>query len=244
MIYIVFLVGRLTFCGMILFVLFRQASYLNLREENVRLQIMMEQQQSQYAIAKENINQINIKAHDIKHFVDFFHASGKIPEDLLTSLDNVSRQYENVYDTGNKALDITLSEKTKRFYEENIEFSAIMDGMAVSFMSDVDIYVLIGNLLDNAREAVLAIEDVQSRIIALHLQKTEQGVVFHAENKYAYRPNFIDGLPQTNKQDEVNHGFGTKSIRAIVQKYNGHLQMFCDDQLFKVNIIFFSPDQT
>ena len=241
--YLIILFGKILFCLLILAVLFRQAKYLNLREEHARLQVMMEQQKSQYALAKENIDQVNIKAHDIKHFLDIFRSSGEMPADFLATLDTVYQQYENIYDTGNKALNITLTEKTRSFADDHIEFSVIADGTALSFMSDVDIYVLFGNILDNAREAVMGIADEQNRIIGLYLRQTEQGIALHAENTFARRPIFSGGLPQTSKSDEVNHGFGTKSIQAVVDKYGGNLLLDCDDQLFTVNIVFFTSQK-
>ena len=241
--YVFILSGKILFFLLILAVLFRQSGYLNLREENARLQVMMEQQKSQYALAKENIDQVNIKAHDIKHFLDIFRSSGEMPEDFLVALENVCQQYENIYDTGNRALDITLAQKTRSYVDDHIEFSVIADGAALSFMSDVDIYVIFGNILDNAREAVMGVSDEQNRIIGLYVRQTEQGVSLHAENTCAEKPVFLDGLPQTSKDDEVNHGFGTKSIQAVAEKYGGILTMNCDDQLFTVNIIFFPSDQ-
>ena len=47
-----------------------------------------------------------------------------------------------------------------------------------------------------------------------------------------------DGLPRTSKDDEVNHGYGLKSIRYIANKYDGNLSVKASGNLFNLNIIF------
>lgn len=230
---------KLMFCALTLAILFRQSGFLRLREENARLQFMISEQAEQYAEAKRSIDEVNIKAHDIKHFVELFKDKGEMPDAVLETLSEAYRSYENVYDTGSKALDVTLTEKCRSFPAEGIDFSVIADGTAIGFISDVDIYVLFGNLIENAKEAVLSIEDRTNRIIGLYLTKSDGVVTLHVENTYSIRPTFDGGLPQTSKGDEVNHGFGTKSIRSLVEKYGGSVTMGCDDCLFSVDIVFF-----
>ena len=165
-----------------------------------------------------------------------------MPQGILTELDNISQSYENIYSTGNKALDITLTEKCRDFTQHNINFAVIADGSVISFMADVDVYVLFGNLIENAKEAVLNIEDVNNRIIGVYLKRTDQFISLHVENTVNEKPKFEDGLPVTNKSDKQNHGFGTKSIQFVVDKYQGTMSMDCDGNLFTVEIAFFAKE--
>ncbi|MCH5315608.1 MAG: sensor histidine kinase [Eubacterium sp.] len=236
----VVLFNKVLSCVLILFVLFKQSNYINSREENARLQYIMEKQKIQYSIAKENIDQVNVRAHDLKHFVEIFKSAGSVPDDVLSEVTAIGNEYDSTYDTGSKALDITLTEKCAGFAANHIAFSVIADGSCLSFMSDVDIYVLFGNLLENAREAVLGIADADNRIIGMHIKKTEQFISIHIENTFGQKPIFEDGLPQTSKSDKDNHGFGTKSIQLVVEKYRGTMKMDCDDKLFSVDIAFFA----
>lgn len=233
-------IGKILMNLLILFFLFYQSNYLHLREENIKLQYIMEQQKEQFKRAKINIDQINVKAHDLKHFVEIFKNNGGVPDPVLDELRNVSKEYENIYDTGNKALDVTLTEKCRSFANHSIEFSIIADGSCISFMSDVDIYVLFGNLIDNAREAVSNIEDVSNRIIGLYLRRKDNFISLHVENTFSKKPQFENGLPKTSKSDKENHGFGTKSICMIVEKYRGEIKIDCADKLFTVDITFFT----
>ena len=46
-----------------------------------------------------------------------------------------------------------------------------------------------------------------------------------------------DGLPKTTKDKNGYHGFGTKSIKAIVDKYNGTLNIKVIDNVFYLMIL-------
>lgn len=225
--------------ALVLCVLYNQSNYINSREENARLEQMLNQQTSQYETSKLIIEQLNVKAHDLKHFVEVYQSHGEVPDEMLTGLKGVSGAYENLFYTGNKALDITLTEKCSMFGSNNIEFSVLADGELISFMSDVDVYVLFGNLLENARDAVLR-EDPDNRVIGLYLKKAENYVSLHIENTCTHAPEFLNGMPLTSKDDKINHGFGTKSIQLVVLKYGGTMNLSCNDKMFTADIVFFT----
>ena len=46
-----------------------------------------------------------------------------------------------------------------------------------------------------------------------------------------------DGLPLTTKNDHNSHGYGMKSIRYIVEKYNGNLIIDCNNNIFVLSIL-------
>ena len=48
---------------------------------------------------------------------------------------------------------------------------------------------------------------------------------------------FVNGLPQTTKEDSTNHGYGTKSMKIIVQKYKGEIKFAIKGNVFLVSII-------
>ena len=52
---------------------------------------------------------------------------------------------------------------------------------------------------------------------------------------------FVDGLPVTTKNDLGYHGFGTKSMRYIVDKYNGVMNLGVKDGMFFLNIVIPEP---
>ena len=56
-------------------------------------------------------------------------------------------------------------------------------------------------------------------------------------NYYGGKLELSDGLPVTTKADRGNHGYGVKSIRSIVSKYDGELSISMEDQVFCLQIL-------
>ena len=145
--------------------------------------------------------------------------------------------YDATYHTGCEALDYILREKTLLSDEHHIVFSCMADGEALSFMNTTDIYALIGNALDNALERTIQEEEKQ-RIISLRIHQRGQMVLLHLENTCSETPDFKEGLPVTTKTDKNYHGFGVKSMRYIVRKYDGEMLMRVQEGKFILDIAF------
>ncbi len=102
-------------------------------------------------------------------------------------------------------------------------------------------YALFGNLLDNAIEAV-GCEDPECRSTFVVVRKAMGQASIHVENHCSTSVEFANGLPKTTKGDRLNHGFGTRSIRSIVERYGGTLVMRQEDGVFHADIIMPLPE--
>ena len=118
---------------------------------------------------------------------------------------------------------------------------ATLGSKALDFLKPADIYSLLGNALDNAIEAAGQVADPERRCI--HLRAARQGnmVSVFVENLYDGSVTFENGLPQTSKADKRYHGFGMKSIRMIVEKYQGALDVQARDGAFVLSILLPVP---
>lgn len=216
-----------------IFILFMSSKETTLENENKVLEIILKNDEKRYEIAKDSQEQINIKYHDLKHIIK----DNKVSEDEIIEIDENGKIFKSIYFTGNKALDVVLLEKSMNCSKNDIQFLSIADGKSIDFMKTNHIYSLFSNLLDNAIESELKIEDKKSRLIRLSVSKQRNSVVISVENVSFEVPKFKNGLPQTTKEDKFNHGFGTKSIRNIVEKYNGHLNFNWSNNVFFVKIV-------
>ena len=77
--------------------------------------------------------------------------------------------YDSMLKTGNEALDVIFAEKSLLCRKNDIKLNCIIDGAKLSFMETADIYVLFGNLMDNAMEAVEKLSDVDKRIVSVNV---------------------------------------------------------------------------
>lgn len=226
-------------CAMILMMEYYVLRENRLKREQEMMEQLMQMADGQQKSAEAAINIINIKCHDLKHQI---RALAKIEDatarsEYLKEVQQAVSIYDATYHTGNRALDYILREKSLMFNEHKVEFSCMVEGKTMGFMSTPDIYALMGNALDNALERVLQ-EAEDERIISLQIKKNGSMVLVHLENRCSHEPEFQDGLPVTDKREKEKHGFGVKSIRYIAEKYHGELFMAARSGKFYLDILF------
>lgn len=93
-------------------------------------------------------------------------------DEFLDELENAADEVFDYIDTNNHALSTALTQKSMICRQKDIPFNAMADGEGIDFMSDIDIYTLFANLLDNAIEASDAISP-KKRGIFLVVKKQE-----------------------------------------------------------------------
>ena len=111
------------------------------------------------------------------------------------------------------------------------------DGKSLDFMKDADIYVLFGNALDNAIEAVTNLA-ADKKVIGVSLKRVNGFLAVNIHNYYEKDIVISDGLIQTTKDDRLRHGYGMSSMRAICDKYGGDMVVKTEDKVFTLNILF------
>ncbi len=196
-------------------------------------------QYEKYIAYKENSELINQKLHDLKHQVYIIKNEENLDK-RNNQIDVVIEEIGNIsanIDTGNLVLDTILTSKNVYCIEEKIIFSCIADGKLLNFMEVSDICSIFGNAFDNAIEYVLKEKRVEKRLINLRVMEKQQFTIIKFENYCELLPSFVDGLPETTKQDKVNHGYGLKSIKYTAEKYNGTMTVEFNENWFVLKIL-------
>lgn len=231
---------RLSHSALCIFILALEYEFLynrSLRLEVATTEQTMQRQREQYELSRENIEAINIKCHDIRHQIRTLANGGaSVDPTVLAEIEQAVNVYDSGIHTGNEPLDLILSEKGLICNRENISLACIADGEALSFMLPADIYALMGNALDNAIEATSEVHDNGHRSISVNIRRSGDMAIVHVENYFKGERAFKDGLPQTNKPDTYNHGFGVKSMRLITERYGGTLHAHTQGEVFHLNI--------
>lgn len=198
---------------------------------------MLRENARQYELSRDSIDAINLKCHDIRHQVLRLKGQELTDADILKGIAREIDVYDCVAKTGNAALDTVLTEKRLICERDNIAFTCVADGSSLDVMDDADIYALFGNMLDNAIEAERHIKPQSDRSMSLTVVRAVGMVSIHMENYWPYDVRFIDGLPETSKDDKLNHGFGCRSMRLVAEKAGGVMTMGTGDGTFFVNIL-------
>ena len=200
---------------------------------------LLSQQQKQYQISEETINLINLKCHDLKHqLASFRHSlSDSDAKSALKEIESATNIYDSVVKTKNEAVNIILTEKSLLCEKNQIQLTCIIDEKPLSVITVPDLYSILGNILDNAIEAVLKIPDPAKRIISLNISSAHNMLLIHCENFYHEPVIMKAGMPVSDKADGNYHGFGMKSIKYLVEKYHGTLSVLTDESIFYIDIL-------
>lgn len=209
-------------------------THKKLAYDNAILDHLVHTQEEQYRNSKENIEMINIKCHDMKHQMSKI-AHGLNPE-AVKEMENIISIYDLSLKTGNEILDIFLAEKKLQCERNDIKLDCIVNGGCLQFMQPSDIYSLFGNALDNSMEAVGKFPDKDKRIIGLSVTERMNMAIIHTENFYSGTLEFESDFPVTTKEDTRYHGFGMRSIKKVVEKYNGSVSVVAENGVFNLNI--------
>lgn len=226
--------------GVILIMSLRlQARELQLRLERDTLHGITEMQYKTYQLSRESIDMVNQKYHDLKHQIVLLKEEANSQKSLeyLDQMEREIKVYEAQNKTGNRVLDAVLTAKSTHCQNRGIELKVIADGKALSFMNDMEISSLFGNMLDNAIENVEKQKDHDKRLIRLYVDQEKEFLRIRMENYCDEKVKFRNGMPVTTKHDRYLHGYGMKSIQKTVQKYNGSVVASQENNWFMLRIL-------
>lgn len=214
----------------------------HIRQELEVMNLLYQKEREQYFLAKENIELINQKCHDLKHQIRALRKGDKEELDkYLKDIENSVEIYEAIVKTGNEVFDTILTEKSLHCRARQIQVSCVADGSQMDFIDTIDLYTLLGNAMDNAIEAVEQFKEPEKRQIDVMIFRQQNFLVIHIMNPLPGALVYKDGLPVTTKEDKGFHGFGLRSIKMIVKKYEGFLRVSEEDGCFSLKMIIPIP---
>lgn len=159
-------------------------------------------------------------------------------QQLLRSAD--LKEFSRLCD--HEMLNAILSRYKRQCSRKKIDLIVDIRNETTAFLSDSDLTALFCNLLDNAIEAAEGIPGSYIEISVLRKNPSDF-VVLSVINSCRSDPFTRNScFPVTRKADKKKHGFGVKSIKKIVEKYHGDIQMyFHEDALTFHSIITLIP---
>ena len=136
-------------------------------------------------------------------------------------IDKYSEGYKNNNLTeivsDNIVLNYLLNRKINQCREAGIDMACYILGN-IAGVDDMDLYILLENLCDNAIEAAGQCEKP-----SIKLQIAEDNASMYIDIGNTTKGNVLNNNPHMNttKKDKNMHGFGIMNIRDIIDKYNG-----------------------
>ncbi|MDO5378776.1 MAG: ATP-binding protein [Clostridia bacterium] len=208
------------------------------RRDNEDMHNFIQNKMQYYQMSRDGITSLQIKCHDLKHQIAAIRSkAGKANFDqYIAKLEDFIIEYGTVVDCGNETINVVLTEKNILCSTCGVKFSYIIDGTLFDFMSEMEIYSLFGNALDNALESCSKVADPEKRVISLKAIARGEMVVLHVENFFDDELTMVDGMPLTTK-DGSGHGFGLRSIQEIAEKHGGIATVQADNPIFKLTVV-------
>ena len=199
----------------------------------------LKEQYNQYRNYQTSMELMHIKYHDLKHQIAGLRTrmTQEQREEWIAELEREIEDLEPAFRTGSSVLDTIIAGKLMTMRPNQIHFTCVADGKLLEYIHITDLCTIFGNALDNAIESVALVENVDKRLIHLSVSKQRNFIYIRISNYCDHVLHYRNGYPKTTKPDSGSHGFGLKSIRYSVDKYNGNLSFGVKEHWFNLEIL-------
>lgn len=212
--YFVVLVGMLYTNIVVIYFMNR----LSVQEREKREQEIAEHH---YAMQQEYYDQFRVQQeetralwHDISKFLRAAKAEGS--GEALLQVEQMLDSISTVVDVDNRVISVILNEYAQIAKNADIKLNLDVQIPRELFVTAADLYVIIGNTMENAIEACASLPQEQ-RKITMKL-KTHNSILFYEiENPYAES--------HLKRIRGKMHGYGLQNVERCVNKYSGTLDI-------------------
>ena len=171
--------------------------------------------------------------HDFHHHLQTLKGqleAGEVDRALayIEQLDNQLMNVDTLLKTGNVSLDAIFSAKIFQAQAENIAVTVKANVPDTLTISDLELSIIIGNLLDNAIEACCTVTG--ERFIRIFISMKGTMLYFSMLNAAGAKRKKTGSLFATHK-DGV-HGFGLRRAEAIIEEHGGWIKYNSEDGAF------------
>lgn len=151
--------------------------------------------------------------------------------ELETDLDSI----DTLYHSGNLQLDSILNAKLAIAEKGQIRIHCDASVPPQLHVSDLDLCVILGNLLDNAIESCRKIKDPDERFIRVYIGILKKQLYISITNATSETVKQRTDHYFTTKRGD--HGHGLKRVDQVVKKYDGYLNRQNEPGIFATEIV-------
>ncbi len=141
--------------------------------------------------------------------------------------------------SGNYSVDSILNHKLAEVTEDVVLDVDLQIPKTMAIM-EYDMTVILGNLLDNARDALFMQKDGE-KVLKLKMKIAKENLLLFIDNTYNGEVRIQDGRiattnPEKNEESR-SFGWGIQNVETVLKKYNGSMKIDYDSQVFRVMIL-------
>lgn len=199
--------------------------------------MQLEIYRSQLADAEKQYNDIRNIRHDMKNHLQCMsellkkneiEKTQKYLEDMLENKLKSAFQYVN---TGNRVVDVIANTKLSMCQNENIKTLLDINDFDLN-VDDVDICIVLGNLFDNAIEASKKLDSEKLIMFEISQKKSYANIII----KNLINDSVLQNNPKLITNKAGIHGIGLKSVKQVVEKYGGMMELYEQDDFFIADV--------
>lgn len=199
----------------------------------------IEMQEKSIKLLEEKYDETAKIRHDMKHYISsaISLAENGSREQLINYLKNISEEkIDNIktyVQTKRSVLGAVINSKLSTAQKKGFKMQCSILS-ELDNISDTDLGVLLGNLLDNAIEAC----EKNKGTSEIYIKTWAEAGYYLIEIRNTVDTDVLAENPDlnTSKSDKKLHGIGLKSIRDTIEKYNGILNFAQKIDCFFVHI--------
>lgn len=150
--------------------------------------------------------------------------------------DRIEEQNVLVY-FGHPIIDYLLH--TKLSLLRDVDLHLVGSASNLPQMEDLDLVCIVGNLLDNAMEALKKVSE--DRKLTFSILRVEQNCLITVKNTITSSVLGSNPDLKTTKSSPLFHGLGHRIVKETVDKYGGHIAYSEADGMFCVQILLPLP---
>ncbi len=129
--------------------------------------------------------------------------------------------------------------KLRESKKQNINLDIKLSINKDANINGMDLALIVGTLLDNAMEATSKVSD---KWINLIINNAYEVVYVSVENSFDGNVLEKNGELLTTKSEKKGHGIGLESIRRVMKKYNGDMDIKYTNSIFKTSVMLYSVE--
>jgi len=212
-------------------------------QQKKQLELQADSYLNELKIVNNAQKETNYLKHDIMNHFSTMHAllNEKKYTELRTYINGITgtlNEAEKVSNTHIEELDSIINYKISTAKRCGIEVDENIKIAKEIKVSPKDYVSIIGNLFDNAIEALAGV-DSDKKHISFAIGLVTSLLVIRIENPYCHQVMRSDEKFVTTKRNKKQHGLGLLQIRTLVEKYNGTMNISYDNN-FIVEISMFN----
>jgi sensor histidine kinase YesM len=245
--------NKMLITGILLFINFATFYLYDVVSENMmnKIEKAVAKEQNRYYkkqfhIMKSSIDQMDTLRHDYKNHIETLKQLVVMNEkdkaiNHMLEISETSLKKNDIYvDTGNVVIDSIMNFKIREAEKFSIKCNTKIILPWDLKLNSFEMTAILGNLMDNAIEANKKINEEKRQIN--FTMKYDRGRLFIRISNPYNRKILKDKNTKkllTTKKDSSNHGKGINSIKNIVEKNDGIIDIDYDNNIFQVRITLF-----